>query len=369
MTRRREWIWWLAALGGLVGFLWLFNDILLPFVAGLVIAYLLDPIVDQMERLRLPRWVATAATLALFFVIAVSALLLLAPIVEAQLGRFLEQLPRYTARVRDFVQPILLDLLEEFGDGGKGQAAQAVGGMADKAIAFAGGVLSGVWSGGLLIFNILSLLVITPIVSFYLLRDWDDIVVRFDGLLPLRHRQTIRKLGDEVDEVLAGFIRGQAVVCLFLGAFYAIGLTLVGLDLGLVIGIFAGLVSFIPYLGAITGLLLSLLPALTQFGSDFWSIGLVVGVFALGQFIEGNFLSPRVIGDKTKLHPVWIMFALLAGGALMGFVGVLVAVPIAASAGVLIRFLLRRYRASPLYLGAAAIPPTVPPPPDLREPG
>lgn len=361
MSQRREWLWWLGGLAALVAFFWLFNDILLPFVAGFTIAYLLDPIVDRMERLRLPRWAATAAALALFFVIAVSTLLLLAPIVEAQLSRFLEQVPRYAARLREIVEPIVQELLENVGGDGRGQAAQAVGGIADKAIAFAGGVLSGVWSGGLLLFNVLSLLVITPIVAFYLLRDWDRIVISLDGLLPPRHRGTVRRLGGEIDEVLAGFIRGQAVVCLFLGVFYAVGLTLVGLELGLVIGIFAGVVSFIPYLGAITGLVLSLLPAITQFGSDFWSTGLVVLVFVLGQFIEGNFLSPRVIGDRTKLHPVWIIFALLAGGALLGFLGVLVAVPIAASAGVLIRFLLRRYLASPLYLDATqAAPPAGP---------
>jgi predicted PurR-regulated permease PerM len=368
MSRRREWVWWLAALAALVAFLWLFSAILLPFVAGFAIAYLLDPAVDRIERLRMPRWAATGTTLALFFVIAVATLLLLAPVLDAQLGRFLDQLPRYTARLREIVQPIVQDLLDEVGGGGRKEVTQAVGGMADKAIAVVGGLLGGLWSGGLLLFNILSLLVVTPIVAFYLLRDWDRIVAKVDGYLPLRHRDVVRKLSAEIDEVLSGFIRGQAVVCLFLGAFYAIGLTLVGLDLGLVIGIFAGIVSFIPYLGAITGLLLSLLPAITQFGSDLWSIGLVVGVFVVGQFIEGNFLSPRVIGDKTRLHPVWIMFALLAGGALLGFVGVLVAVPIAASAGVVIRFLLRRYLASRLYLGAAAPAPAIPPP-EPRETG
>ena len=369
MSRRREWLWWLGALGALVAFLWLFGGILLPFVMGFTIAYLLDPVVDRMERLRLPRWAATAAALALFFVIAVSALLLLAPILEAQLGRFLEQVPRYAARLREIVQPIVQDVLERVDGGGGGQVTQAVGGIADKAIAFVGGLLSGVWSGGLLIFNILSLLVITPIVAFYLLRDWDDIVAKVDGLLPPRRRETVRQLGREIDEVLAGFIRGQAVVCLFLGVFYAVGLTLVGLELGLVIGIFAGVVSFIPYLGAITGLVLSLLPAITQFGSDYWSIGLVFLVFVLGQFIEGNFLSPRVIGDRTKLHPVWIIFALLAGGALLGFVGVLVAVPIAATTGVLIRFLLRRYLASPLYLDEAQAASEVAPPAGPGQPG
>jgi predicted PurR-regulated permease PerM len=360
MTRRREALWWLGGLAVLVAFFWLFNNILLPFVAGFAIAYLLDPLVDRLERARLPRWVATAAILILFFLAAVASLLLLAPVLEAQFGRFVEQLPRYVERLREIVQPILREVLQDVGGASKGEAAQAVSGVAEKAIGVVGGVLGGIWSGGLLLVNIVSLLVITPIVAFYLLRDWDAMVARLDALLPRRHAATIRRLGAEIDEVLAGFIRGQAVVCLFLGTFYAVGLTLVGLELGLVIGIFAGVVSFIPYLGSLAGFLLSLLPALTQFWPDFWHVGLVAAVFALGQFIEGNFLSPRIIGDRTKLHPVWVMFALLAGGALLGFVGVLIAVPVAASAGVLVRFLLRRYAESPLYLGprdAAAPPP------------
>lgn len=365
MTRGREALWWLGGLAALIVFFWLFNSILLPFVAGFAIAYLLDPVVDRLERARLSRWAATALTLILFFLAAAAALFLLAPILEAQFGRFVEQLPRYVDRLREIVQPILREVMQDVGGASKGEAAKAVGGVADKAIEFVGGVLGGIWSGGLLLFNLLSLLVITPIVAFYLLRDWDVMVARLDKLLPRRHAPTIRRLGAEVDEVLAGFIRGQAVVCLFLGVFYAVGLTLVGLDLGLVIGIFAGVVSFIPYFGSLAGFLLSLLPAVTQFWPEFWHVGLVAAVFGLGQFIEGNFLSPRIIGDRTKLHPVWVMFALLAGGALLGFVGVLVAVPVAAAAGVLVRFLMRRYSDSALYLGAPRA--AAPPPPEPRE--
>lgn len=354
MNRRREWLWWLGALAGLALFLWLFDAILLPFIAGFAIAYLLDPAVDRLERLRLPRWAATTLALILFFFAVAAALLLLAPLIDAQLGRFIDELPRYVDRAREILQPAVRDLMERFGESDRQEVTQAVGGFVEQALAIAGGVLSRLWSGGLLLFNILSLLVITPIVAFYLLRDWDRMVAKLDDFLPRRHADEVRALAREINDVLSGFIRGQALVCLFLGAFYAVGLTLVGLDLGLVIGIFAGLVSFIPYLGALSGLVVSILPAVTQFWPDVWHIGLVVLVFAAGQFIEGNFLSPRVIGDKTNLHPVWIMFALLAGGALLGFVGVLVAVPVAASTGVLVRFFLRRYLQSPLYLGAPA---------------
>lgn len=365
MSRRREWLWWLGALAALALFLWLFDAILLPFIAGFAIAYLLDPAVDRLEQLRLPRWAATTLALILFFLAVVSALLLLAPLIDAQLGRFIQELPRYVARAREIVQPVVEDVWERVGAGDRAEVTQAFGGFAEKALGVVGGVLSGLWSGGLLLFNLLSLLVITPIVAFYLLRDWDVIVAKIDHFLPRRHAPVVRELAREINAVLAGFIRGQALVCLFLGAFYAIGLTLVGLELGLVIGIFAGLVSFVPYLGSLSGLVVSILPAVTQFWPDVWHVGLVVLVFAAGQFIEGNFLSPRVIGDKTNLHPVWIMFALLAGGALLGFLGVLVAVPVAASAGVLVRFLLRRYLESPLYLGGAG---GSAPPPEPREP-
>jgi predicted PurR-regulated permease PerM len=220
--------------------------------------------------------------------------------------------------------------------------ASTAGQHATQAASWASSLLGGIWSGGLALFNVLSLLVITPVVAFYLLRDWDRMVARLDQLLPQDHADTIREAFREIDRRLAGFVRGQSMVCLFLGTFYGVGLTLVGLDFGLLIGLVAGLLSFIPYVGSIIGFASSMGVALVQY-DNYYMVALVAGIFFLGQFIEGNFLTPKLVGDRIGLHPVWVIFALLAGGALFGFVGVLLAMPAAAALAVLVDLALRAY--------------------------
>lgn len=208
--------------------------------------------------------------------------------------------------------------------------------------------MGGLWSGGLAVFNALSLVVIMPVVAFYLLRDWDRIVAHVDSLLPRDAADTVREQVREIDDRLSGFVRGQASVCLVLGTWYAVGLTIVGLDFGVLVGVGAGLISFVPYLGTALGLIAGLGLAIAQF--DSWlPIGLVAAVFATGQILEGYVLTPRLVGERVGLHPVWVLFALMAGGALLGFTGVLLAVPAAAVIGVLVRFAIGRYLQSPLY--------------------
>jgi predicted PurR-regulated permease PerM len=192
-----------------------------------------------------------------------------------------------------------------------------------------------------------------PVVAFYLLYDWDRMVARADALLPRQHAETIRSLIAEISDVIAGFVRGQGLLCLFLGVFYAAGLVIIGLNFGLLIGLGAGLLSFIPYVGTILGFVIAVTVAFVQFSPDWIWIAATVGVFVLGQFIEGNILQPRLLGGRVGLHPVWLMFALFAFGYLFGFVGLLIAVPAAAAIGVLVRFAVRRYLASPLYAGDA----------------
>jgi predicted PurR-regulated permease PerM len=211
--------------------------------------------------------------------------------------------------------------------------------------------LTSILTGGLALVNLLSLLVVTPIVAFYLLTDWDRMVARVDSWLPRQHVETLRGLAREMDDAMAGFIRGQAVVCLLLGLFYAIGLSLAGLNFGLLIGLGAGVLSFIPYVGSLTGFLLSIGVAIVQFWPNWAHILAVAAIFALGQFIEGNFLSPKLVGNRVGLHPVWLMFALFAFAYLFGFAGLLLAVPLAAAVGVLTRFALRKYLTSAFYLG------------------
>jgi predicted PurR-regulated permease PerM len=212
-------------------------------------------------------------------------------------------------------------------------------------------LLASVWSQGQALVSLFSLLVITPVVAFYLICDWDRLVAAVDGSIPLSQRETVRGLAREINATISAYVRGQTAVCLILGSYYAIGLTLTGLSFGLLIGIISGLISFIPYVGSMTGLVLSLGVAAAQFFPDWTRILLVLGVFLVGQFLEGNVLAPKLVGKSVGLHPVWLMFALLAFGYLFGFVGLLLAVPLAAAVGVLVRFALRRYLASPLYTG------------------
>lgn len=354
MSARQQLGYWLAGLILLLIALYLLSGILLPFIAGIAVAYFLDPIADRLQRWRVPRGLAAALVLGVFFLLGVAAALLVVPVLQQQIFGLAARLPGYVAALRENVLPVLAELLARAGtDFHDDSLRQAMGGVTAEVAGFVRRLLGGVWDSGVAIVNLLSLLFITPIVAFYLLRDWDLIVARLDGWLPRQHRETVRGLAGDIDAVMAGFIRGQGTVCLILGVFYASALSLAGLDFGLIIGIIAGLVSFIPFVGAIVGLLLSTVQALVQFWPDFVQIGIIIAIFVAGQVLEGNFLTPRLLGNRVGLHPVWVMFGLLAGGALFGFVGVLLAVPLTAGIGVVARFLLQRYKASRLYIGDA----------------
>jgi predicted PurR-regulated permease PerM len=217
-------------------------------------------------------------------------------------------------------------------------------------------VFKSIWSSGVALVSLASLFVVTPVVAFYMLLDWDRMIAKVDSWVPRDHVETVRELAAAINASTAGFVRGQGTLCLILGTMYAVGLTLTGLNFAILIGLFAGLISFIPYVGSMVGLVLALGVAFVQFWPDWIMVCLVAGVFFLGQFIEGNILQPRLVGKSVGLHPVWLMFALFAFGALFGFVGLLIAVPAAAAIGVLVRFAIDRYLASPLYTGHA--PPT-----------
>lgn len=351
MTRRERGVFWAVLLAVVVLGLYVLRDVLVPFVAGMAVAYLLDPVVDRLERLRIGRGLATFLVLFGFFAVAIGMLLLLIPLLQSQVEKLASALPGYIEMARDRLGP----LLERFNEGmDPREALDKLTGMTGDVVSWAGGLVGRLISGGFAIANLLSLLLITPIVSFYLLRDWDRMVATVDSWLPRQQALTIRAQIDAVDRTLAAFVRGQGTVCLILGVFYAIGLSVAGLDFGLVIGLFSGLISFVPFVGAFVGGLLSVGLALAQF--DGWQpVAVVAAVFAAGQFIEGNFLTPNLVGDAVGLHPVWVIFGLLAGGTLFGFVGVLLAVPAAAVIGVLARFALAQYLASPLHL--QGIPP------------
>jgi predicted PurR-regulated permease PerM len=352
MTLQKQVGFWMAALAVLIAVLWLLQDILLPFIAGLVLAYFLDPVADRLERLGLPRLAATLAILLAAVAAVVIVVLVVAPVLVDQAIKLAQDLPELlrslTQRLDEVTPQAIKDMLARSGS----NVGNSIGDIAGKLTGWLVALLQSVLSGGIALVNVLSLLVVTPIVAFYLLLDWDKLVAKVDSWLPRDHQDEIRSIARSVDGAMAGFIRGQGTVCLLLGLFYGIGLSLAGLKFGLAIGLGAGLLSFIPYVGAIIGGVLAIGVGLVQFWPDYTMILVIVGIFAAGQFVEGNFLSPKLVGGSIGLHPVWLMFALFAFGYLFGFVGLLLAVPLAAATGVLVRFGLQKYLVSRLYQGA-----------------
>lgn len=368
---RIEWQigFWIGAFLLLILLLWLFSGVLLPFVAAVAIGYLLNPLADRLERLGFSRLGATLFILAgCALVIGLIAILIL-PVLWRQLASFIAALPTYATKLEGLIseetQRLLQDyggiLLNRLGLGTKasGEFASATQDLIAQAAQWAASFLNSLVTGGAALISLLSLLFVTPVVVFYMLLDWDKMIATIDGLVPLRHRETVRALAREIDAALAGFLRGQALVCLFLGAWYGIGLSLIGLNFGLLIGITAGLLSFIPYVGSLTALILSSTVAIVQGWPQWKLLALSLAVFLIGQFLEGNILSPKLVGDSVGLHPVWLIFALLAFGSLFGFTGLITAVPLAATAGVILRFAIKRYRESDLYVSTSGPNPKI----------
>ncbi len=353
MSGRRQALFWLASLV-LVGVLvyWL-RGILLPFVAGMAVAYLLDPAADKLETWGLSRTWATAVLTAAFFALVAGLVLILYPVLQNQVVGFVVRLPDYVADARDWLVPLIAVVAErlpfvESPD----QVVEAATGLSEKYAGWLAGAAARLWTGGLAFFNLVTLALITPVVAFYLLRDWDDIVARIDGLLPRRQAPVIREQLSRIDKVLAGFVRGQTLVSISLGVIYAVGLTAVGLEFGLVIGLGTGILSFVPFVGMVVGFATAMVVGLLQWGVDPGHLLLLAAVFAVGQVLESAVLQPRLLGGSVGLHPVWVIFGVLAGGALFGFVGVLLAVPVAAAVGVLVRFSVEQYHESALYQDA-----------------
>ncbi len=351
MTTRQRIFSWIGAFAVFVGFVMLFESILLPFLVGLAVAYFLDPICDRLESAGCSRALATSSVTAGFFLVVALAFALIVPVLYKQAVEFAADMPllieRIEAKVRPFIEGVV-DQKASNEESFKNMLRESLGDIAK----FLGRLGSQMASGIGAIANMVALLIVTPVVAFYLLRDWDKLVSAIDGWLPSEHAPTIREQFRLIDKTLAGFVRGQFSVCLLLGVFYAIGLTALGLPFGAVVGLVTGILSFIPYVGMLAGFGVGLGLAIANF-NDPLDIGLVIVVFVVGQVIEGNFLTPKLVGDRVNLHAAWILFALMGGGALFGFVGILLAVPVAAVIGVLVRFALGQYLASPLYKGGS----------------
>ena len=352
---------WVGAFLLLGLLLWLFSDVLLPFVAAVVLGYLLDPVVSRLERLGMNRLGATLFIIACFALVLILISILIVPVLWRQFASFIEALPAYAVKLQGLISGEIGRLSREYGGGlidklglGKDAGAELVTATNDlvaSAAKWAASFLNSLLTRGAALINLISLLVVTPVVTFYMLLDWDRMVATIDGLVPPRHRETVRELAFEINTAMAGFLRGQSLVCLFLGAWYGIGLSLIGLNFGLLIGIMAGVLSFIPYVGSLTALILASTVAIVQDWPRWNLLALSLTVVLVGQFLEGNILSPMLVGESVGLHPVWLIFALLAFGSLFGFTGLIAAVPVAAAAGVILRFAVARYRESALYKG------------------
>jgi predicted PurR-regulated permease PerM len=340
----------LGMLAALMLALWVFSPILTPFVLAAAVAYFLDPSATYLARLGVPRGMAALLLVLALAALSLVGLLLLYPLLIAQVTVLLQRLPAYVLGVGQAVREALTMLSERLGPEVVDTRLQDLAvGQAGSIISFFGSALARLIGGGVALFNVFTFVAVTPVVAFYLLRDWPRMTARMDSWLPRRSAGVLRQLARDVDRVVSAWLRGQLLCCLLLAAIYAGGLTLVGLELGLAVGLMSGLLSFIPYVGSLTGMLAGLLLALAQFGT--WhGVGTVLAIFLTGQIVEGYLIYPHLLGNRVELHAVWVIFALFAGGIAFGFLGVLLAVPMAAAVGVVARYWLRRYLESPLYL-------------------
>ncbi|GHF27708.1 AI-2E family transporter [Kordiimonas sediminis] len=324
-------------------FFYLTKGILLPFLAGLAVAYFLDPVADKLEEKGVSRSIATVLVLLFFFLIIVGVFLAMWPIIQSQIAGAIIAIPKALAAIRPWFTETATAFAERFNLTLETDIDQILsqysGTLLDRAKDATGSILR----GGLAFFSLLSLLIISPVVAFYMLRDWDLMVAKANSWLPPKNAGIIREQLKLVDEVLAGFVRGQVLVSLAMGTLYAIGWSLVGLDFGLLLGVLAGVLAFVPFVGSLFAVFIALLIGLGQWGADPLQLGLVLGVFGIVQVIESAFLTPKFVGERIGLHPVWVLFSVFAGGELMGFVGVLLALPAAAAIAVLVRFVIDRY--------------------------
>ena len=358
LPARQQALYWSSATVLFLLVFWALEDVLLPFVMGAAIAYLLDPVADRLEDMGLSRSKAV-------FVISLVALILLLPlalfvlnVVVTQLGALtsISFSPEKIVEIQKRLVSILptaiaenIDLQKTFED-----IAAFIRPKAETLFQSVGkSLLGALMSSAMSLVNIIILILVVPVVTIYMLLDWDNMIARIDSLLPRDHVNTIRALASEIDRTLSSFVRGMGSVCLILGTYYAFSLWMVGLSFGFAVGFFAGLVTFIPYLGSIMGGALAIGLGIFEFWGEWDKLAIVAGIFFLGQVVEGNYLTPKLVGGSVGLHPVWLLLALSSFSALFGFVGMLIAVPVAASIGVLIRFGTDQYTAGSLYKGAS----------------
>jgi predicted PurR-regulated permease PerM len=349
MSVTRPIAFWIAVFAAIIAAIVLLREVLLPFVAGMVLAYLLDPLATRLERLGVNRLIATLTIVGLLIAAVVALTVLTAPIIISELFYFIDSVPRYVRQLQGLAtdpnRPWLSKIIGE----GLGHAEQSIGELTTLASGWLDTFLHSVWSGGQALISVFSLMLVAPVVACYLIYDWNKMTAVVDNWVPPARRDTVRALAREIDDTIGGFVIGQGTLCLILALYYAVALSLIGLNHGLLIGIAAGLISFVPYLGSLTGLVVSTCVAIAQFWPNWTFILIVPAIFFVGQTLADYVLAPYFVGRRVNLNPVWVMFALFAFGYLFGFTGLLIAVPLAAAIGVLMRFALKNYYASPIY--------------------
>lgn len=347
---REQATYWGIALAVFLVMLWALGNVLLPFVLGMGIAYILDPVADWLERLGLSRVLATVTITVFAIFIFIIAALVVVPVLVEQFVALIQAAPEAFRNLQSFINVRFPDLLAP-----DSIIRRSLTDLAETVQEHSGELINQVVTSALSLVNVLVLIVLVPVITFYLLLDWDRLVAQMDGLLPRDHAPAIRRIAGDIDQTMAGFVRGQGTVCAILGIYYAVALMAVGLQFGLIVGVIAGALTFIPYVGALVGGVLAIGLALFQFWGDWLWILVVYAIFQSGQFVEGNFLTPKLVGSSVGLHPVTLILALSVFGALFGFVGLLVAVPLAAALGVVVRFLVGKYKEGRLYRGVEAL--------------
>ncbi len=330
-------------------FLYVLRSVLLPFAVGIVVAYFLNPSVGRLAKFGMSRAIATSVVMGLFILILIPGIFLFGSMIVSQIADFIGKLPNYADTFVKRIMPLVEELKTRFTGFSSDNLESMLRENAFGSVNLLGKILKSVITNGFAFINLLSLLLISPVVAFYMLRDWPEFTDKMRELVPQKYRGNVLEAVQEVNKIVSGYLRGQFCVCLVLGSYYSLGLWSVNLEMGITVGFLAGMISFIPYVGSISGFIMAMALAITQYGT--WDkITAVIVVFAIGQFVEGNFLTPKLVGENIGLHPVWVMFALLAGGVIWGLLGMIIAVPVAAIIGVLLRYLLKNYRESALYL-------------------
>lgn len=348
-------MFWGAALTLFFIFVWVFKGVLTPFILGIAIAYLLEPLVRLLHKIGIKRWLASLLMLVLFFLVLGLIMVLIGPPVYRELTELVRKIPDYSQALIAMSMPYIEMVQERLGFNGMDQFKTLLQENAGKIFKAGTGVLAGIATGGQLFMSFMTIILLTPIVAYFMMREWPKATAYVEGLYPQRHAATIKDLLKKIDLKIAGFVRGQLMVAFVLGIVYAVILSIAGLNYGFLIGICAGMAGIIPLVGSTLGLIVSVVVAGLQSGGDIGFVGLIAGIFIIGQVLEGNVLSPKLIGDSVGLHPLWILFALMAGGSLFGIAGMLLAVPVTASAGVLIGYAIDQYKDSKLYRDSRAV--------------